>query len=148
MYNEMKELFEVSNEEYLREQRKIIKNNVSEYTLCGQVMLHLNNFKGASKYSPYYLDVEYNRNYGGRIKTIKNEETYWNEKIRECLKALIRKSLDNIWTYNGTELPQNICRYVLGVYYEINTSRMEVEIEYYQDGELSHNYTVSIESIR
>ena len=182
MYEEMKELFEASNVSFLREQKELIKSNVSERTLCGQLMLYLNNFKDTYNYSSYYVDVEYNRNYDGRIKTIKNEEEeiitincdlilhsrgenleqdnlialemkkstgkkQQKYKDRERLKALTRQSFDNIWTYNGTELPEHICRYVLGVYYEINISRMEVELEYYQNGALFHNYTVNIESI-
>ena len=180
MYEEMIELFEASNLSFLREQKELIESNVSERTLCGQLMLYINNFKNDSDYSSYYVDVEYNRNYGGRIKTIKNEEEeiitincdlilhsrgenleqdnlialemkkstgkkQQKDKDRERLKALTRQSFDNIWTKNGTELPEHICRYVLGVYYEINISRMEVELEYYRNGALLHTYTVNIE---
>lgn len=182
-YNEIKELFELANRNYLIEQKNLIKSGVSERTLCGQLMLYLNEVKDRARYSKYYVDVEYNRNINGRLKTIKDGEgeiitincdlilhsrgenllqdnlialemkkssgrRIDKEKDRERLKALTRQSFDNIWSYDGKSLPEHVCRYVLGVYYEINFSRMDALIEYYQDGELSHSYTMNIETVR
>lgn len=178
-YNEMKELFESANRKYLIEQKELIQSGVSERTLCGQLMLYLNKVKDNALYRQYYVDVEYNRNINGRLKTIKNGEgeiitincdlilhsrggnleqdnlialemkkssgrRSEKEKDRERLKALTRQSFDNIWNYDGKTLPEHVCRYILGVYYELNISRMEALVEYYQKGKLVQSYTLSI----
>lgn len=181
-YKKMKELFEVANIKYLNEQKKLIRSGVSERTLCGQLMLYLNNAKDNELnelYRTYYVDVEYNRNTNGRLKTIKDREgeiitincdlilhsrgenlvqdnlialemkksnriKNEKEKDRERLKALTRQSFDNIWSYDGKTLPKHVCRYILGVYYELNIPRMEVLVEYYRDGELIQSYNLKI----
>ncbi|MCM3189377.1 hypothetical protein QNK06_21940 [Bacillus subtilis] len=178
-YNEMRKLFELANSKYLIEQKELIQSGVSERTLCGQLMLYLNNEKDKTLYRQYYVDIEYNRNINGRLKTIKDREgeiitincdlvfhsrgenlvqdnlialemkksngrRSEKEKDRERLKALTRQSFDNIWSYDGKTLPKHVCRYILGVYYELNISRMEALVEYYQNGELIQNYTLSI----
>ncbi|TDL88733.1 hypothetical protein E2R55_16325 [Vibrio vulnificus] len=178
-FNEMKNLFELANNKYLIEQKKLIQSGVSERTLCGQLMLYLNEANEKTLYKQYYVDVEYNRNVNERLKTIKDGEgeiitincdlilhsrgenlvednlialemkksigsRSAKEKDRERLKALTRQSFDNIWSYDGQSLPEHVCRYILGVYYEINISRMEALIEYYQDGKLLHHYIINI----
>lgn len=178
-YDEIKALFELANRKYLIEQKKLIQSGVSERTLCGQLMLYLNEVKEKTLYRHYYVDVEYNRNFKRRLKTIKDGEgdiikincdlilhsrgenvaqdnlialemkkssgrIHEKEKDRERLKALTRQSFDNIWSYDGKSLPEHVCRYILGVYYEINILREEVLIEYYRNGELINSYTISI----
>ena len=41
-------------------------------------------------------------------------------KDRERLKALTRDSFDDVWSFDGTTLPEHVCRYIIGIYYEIN----------------------------
>ncbi|MFD1415699.1 hypothetical protein [Oceanobacillus jeddahense] len=170
-YNKMKELFEKSNDNFLSQQIKLIESRVSERTLCGQLMLYLNEEKNKTEYWKYYVDVEYNRNFHRKVKTIKNSEeeiirincdlilhsrgenliqdnliaiemkksnssNINKEKDKERLKALTKHSFDNVWSYDGKSLPKNVCRYILGVYYEFNISRGKVLLEYYMDGQL------------
>ena len=133
-------------------------------------MLHLHDIIAQEpSFKGYYTDVEYNRNRGGKLKTIINSEEKivnitcdlilhsWGvhlsqdnliaiemkksnrpqdskEKDRERLKALTKESYDDIWSYDGKSLPEHVCRYVLGVYYEIDYSRREIKIEYYREG--------------
>lgn len=179
LYTDLKNLFELANKNYLKDQKNLIQSGVSERTLCGQLMLYLNEAKEISKYSEYYCDVEYNRNFNRRLKTIIDGEgkTFKincdlilhsrgdnmsqdnlialemkksrgkgkdKEKDRERLKALTRQSFDNIWSFDGKSFPQHVCRYTLGIYYELNISRMEVLIEYYRNGELINSYTINI----
>lgn len=47
-----------------------------------------------------------------------------------------------MWPYDGCMLPEHVCRYVLGVYFEINYKQNLVEIEYYKQGELMNTYTM------
>ena len=49
----------------------LFETQVSERTLCGALMLDLNQLISCTKYSRYFVDVEYNRNIGGKLKTIK-----------------------------------------------------------------------------
>ncbi len=56
------------------------------------------------------------------------------EKDRERLVALTKDSFDDVWSFDGKALPEHVCRYVLGVYYEINYKRKSILIEYYCKG--------------
>lgn len=67
---EMVTLFESANSRLIARDEGLFANQVSERTLCGALMLHLNDIISVDEtLSGYYVDVEYNRNKGG-IKTI------------------------------------------------------------------------------
>lgn len=55
---------------------------------------------------------------------------------RERLMALTKDSFDNVWLFDGKTLPEHVCRYKLGVFYEINYKLKEILIEYYVGGDL------------
>lgn len=55
-----------------------------------------------------------------------------NDRLR--LIALTKDSYDDIWSYDGTVLPEHVCRYKLGVYYEINYTKKTILLEYYFNG--------------
>lgn len=182
-YNEMVDLFERANRTFLQKDIDLFYSGVSERTLCGALMLHLHDLIALdSSFDGYYTDVEYNRNRGGKLKTIKktvvgpemdivtincdlilhsrglhseqdnliaiemkksNRPQDSKEKDRERLKALTKESYDDIWSYDGKSLPEHVCRYVLGVYYEINYAHRKIMLEYYQKGKLGLKYSVS-----
>lgn len=59
------------------------------------------------------------------------------EKVsdRNRLIALTKDSYnDEVWSYDGKTLPEHVCRYVLGVYYEINLKEQIIYLEYYKRG--------------
>ena len=58
------------------------------------------------------------------------------EKINDRLRliALTKDSYDDIWSFDGKTLPEHVCRYILGVYYEINIKKKEIYLEYYRKG--------------
>lgn len=56
-------------------------------------------------------------------------------KDRKRLKILTRKSYNNIWSADGRTLPEHVCGYLLGIYYEVNIRTRKILIEYYYDGE-------------
>ena len=58
------------------------------------------------------------------------------EKDRERLIALTKDSFDDVWSFGGKALPEHVCRYVLGVYYEIDYKRKSILIEYYRKGRM------------
>ena len=47
-----------------------------------------------------------------------------------------------MWSFDGKELPEYVCRYKLGVYYEINIKEQIVHIEYYEKGEKTLEYNM------
>ncbi|MBR4290035.1 MAG: hypothetical protein IKT52_05270 [Oscillospiraceae bacterium] len=62
---------------------------------------------------------------------------------RERLIALTKNSYDGIWSFDGHTLPEYVCRYVLGVYYEIKYSEREILLEYYRRGTLVESKTIT-----
>lgn len=67
------------------------------------------------------------------------------QKDKERLKLLTKDSYDDIWSCNGTSLPEHVCHYQLGVYYEVNSSNKSILIEYYEKGEMIECYTMQYE---
>ena len=172
-YREMIRLFECANAAFLKNDKALLANQVSERTLCGALMLHIHDIISRDKkFAGYHVDVEYNRNKGA-IKTIyktirssheqvipiscdlivhsrgeivkqdnliaiemKKSTAFRLEKVkdRERLIALTKDSFDDVWSFDGKVLPEHVCRYILGVYYEINFHRQSIIIEYYRKG--------------
>lgn len=173
MIREMMVIFGKANSSFLEiEANDGIHLGVSERSLCGSLMLHLRKALDESDYCNYYVDTEYNRNEGGKLKTIVNgSETPVkitcdlivhsrgkivdqdnliaiemkrstrpkDEKDRDRirLRCLTRDSFDNIWSYDGKTLPGHVCRYALGVYYELDSRNRLAKIEYYSKGEIN-----------
>ena len=70
-----------------------------------------------------------------------NASSREKRKDRERLIALTKDSFNDVWAWDNN-FPEHVCRYVLGVYYEINYNRKEITIEYYRKGENVKKYTV------
>lgn len=181
-YDELKEFFLMANEMFLKQDISLLNSQVSERTLCGALMNHMNCLMAKSgEYEGYHTDVEYNRN-GGKLKAIKKTEKGTCEQIinitcdlimhsrgtnvmqdnlialemkkstarfsekqsdKERLIALTKDSFDEIWSFDGTALPEYVCRYLIGIYYEINFSRKEIFLEYYKQGECKGHQTLN-----
>lgn len=73
MARELAELFFSANSEFIKKDKKLFLSKVSERTLCGALMIKLYEQLRNSKYSNYYVDVEYNRN-NKKIKTCRIED--------------------------------------------------------------------------
>ena len=173
-YDQLKEMFLISNRSFIRDDKELLDSQVSERSLCGALMLHLNRLMLQSKdFEGYYTDVEYNRN-RGNIKTIKktirdqeeqvvsvtcdlimhsrgrhpeqdnliaiemkkaNRPVVEKAKDKERLRALTKDTFDDTWSYDGVTLPEHVCRYVIGIYYEIDFEDKKIRLEYYKQGE-------------
>lgn len=177
MIQEIVSVFEKASIGFLRDQKSFILTGVSERSLCGELMKYLSKELSETDLSKYYVDVEYNRNKGGKLKTIKNDKEIIipitcdiiihsrgeniiqdnliaiemkksshskidKDKDRARLIALTKDSFDNIWSYDGKTFPEHVCRYQLGVYYEMNLEKRVVETEYYMKGELQKKFFV------
>ena len=178
MENELVKIFERANKRFLKENAAFILSNVAERSLCSTLAQCLYLEIRHSKYSGYYVDVEYNRN-NGRIKTIYNEDLKVvtiicdlivhsrgeivekdnliaiemkkayrsmqekeNDKAR--LVALTKDSYDGVWSFDGKTLPEHVCGYDLGIYYEIDSKQRLVYIEYYAKGKKVRSYKEKI----
>lgn len=70
---ELEKIFEIANDSFLRNNRMLFETKVSERTLCGALMLELHEVLRKTRYFEYFVDVEYNRNAGGKLKTFKRK---------------------------------------------------------------------------
>ncbi|MDO5150295.1 MAG: hypothetical protein Q4D76_13020 [Oscillospiraceae bacterium] len=172
---ELKNIFFKANKRLLDIDSDLFISQVAERTLCGALKQHLDFYIPKSRFSGYYIDVEYNRNKNGKVKTccpfdedgipkpvtincdlivhsrgnnieqdnlIAIEMKKYNrprkekENDRRRLIALTKDKYDDIWSYDGTTLPEHVCRYKIGIYYEINYKKRTILLEYYYRGKL------------
>lgn len=78
---ELEKIFEIANDSFLRNNRMLFETKVSERTLCGALMLELHEVLRKTRYFEYFVDVEYNRNAGGKLKTFKRTINEVEEQI-------------------------------------------------------------------
>lgn len=62
VYEDLVTLFENANQKLLCKDFDLIEQNVSERTVCGNLMLHLSRSLWGTPFRLYHIDVEYNRN--------------------------------------------------------------------------------------
>lgn len=78
---ELERIFEEANDSFLRKNTMLFETRVSERTLCGALMIELHEVIKKTKYYRYFVDVEYNRNVGGTLKTLKKTIRGTDEQI-------------------------------------------------------------------
>lgn len=78
---ELERIFEKANDSFLEKNGMLFETQVSERTLCGALMIELHEVIKDTKYYKYFVDVEYNRNVGGTLKTVKKTVQGTDEKI-------------------------------------------------------------------
>ncbi len=66
-------------------------------------------------------------------KAYQNEESKDSDRIR--LKALTKDTYDEHWVYDSKKLPKHVCRYILGIFYEVDKDNNSVTIEFYKNGD-------------
>lgn len=179
-------IFEKANKQFLTSDHDLLLSKVSERTLCGALMLHLHNIIQKTEFSEYKVDVEYNRNKNGKVKThvktihgpndivvkincdlivhsrgkninqdnliaieMKKSDRKPEEKDSDRLRliALTKDSYDDIWSFDGKSLPEHVCRYVLGIYYEVDFKHELINIEYYQAGQKIEKKEIKIQEV-
>ena len=181
---ELEEIFEDANKSFIRKNTMLFQTRVSERTLCGALMIEIHEVLKRTKFSDYFVDVEYNRNIGGTLKTLKKTIRGLDEQIvtincdlivhsrgqnvsrdnlialemkksigrkvdkdndRNRLECLTKSPEQDVWSYGGKALPEHVCGYGLGVYYEVNFRRKIIFIEYYKEGYCYRKYEIEIE---
>lgn len=75
---------------------------------------------------------------------VKKSTRYTAEKNRdrERLIALTSAPSDDEYI-DSPKLPEHVCGYTLGIYYEINYHRRSILIEYYRNGEMAESSTLN-----
>lgn len=180
---ELEKIFEEANEAFLRKNKLLFDTRVAERTLCGSLMVELYERLRGTKFSDYFVDVEYNRNIGGKLKTIKKTIKGIDEQIitincdlivhsrgqnllcdnlialemkkssrsriekdrdRSRIECLTKSPEQDVWSYSGIALPEHVCGYGLGIYYEVNYRRNIILVEYYKNGYCYHQYEIAI----
>lgn len=68
---ELQKIFEKANKNFLKRDKLLLETKVSERSLCGALMLELYEVIKNTQYNNYYVDVEYNRNVNGKVKTFR-----------------------------------------------------------------------------
>lgn len=181
---ELEKIFEDANKSFIRKNTMLFQTRVSERTLCGALMIEIHEVLKRTKFSDYFVDVEYNRNIGGTLKTLKKTIRGLDEQIvtincdlivhsrgqnvsrdnlialemkksigrkvdkdndRNRLECLTKSPEQDVWSYGGKALPEHVCGYGLGVYYEVNFRRKIIFIEYYNEGYCYRKYEIEIE---
>lgn len=66
-------------------------------------------------------------------------------KDKKRLIALTKSSYNDVWSYDGTTLPEHVCRYLIGIYYEINIIDKTILLEFYSDGNFLYSLNKSFE---
>lgn len=67
----LEKMFEKANKDFIKKNIMLLETQVSERTLCGALMIEIYKVLKNTEFSKYYVDVEYNRNIGGKVKTIR-----------------------------------------------------------------------------
>jgi hypothetical protein len=162
-------LFKATLGLFFKDEIDSILNDVNERSLCGSLALHMDTERRRLGIHSYRVDVEYNRNRGKYLKTIKdrherviainadvilhsrgtvldqdnliafemkksNASTLEKQSDRERLEALTKDTFDDVWSFDGSALPEHVCRYALGVYMELNVRGRKVLLERYIKG--------------
>lgn len=174
-------IFENANKCFMQENIHLFDYEVSERSLCGSLMKNLHDELKDTDFNSYYVDIEYNRNKGGKLKTLvktinglqnkiikitcdlivhSRGENIANDNLialemkksnrpdsekdsdKERLSCLTKDRYDDIWSYDGVSFPEHVCRYVLGIYYEVDFEAKIIYIEYYRKGHNIGGYTV------
>lgn len=110
--------------EYNRNDRKvktIIDGNDRIISVCCDLIVHS---RGHNRWQDNLIAIEMKKS--NRPKT---------EKIadKERLVALTKDS-DGVWSADGITLPENVCGYALGIFYEINLRKCKIYLEFYSLG--------------
>jgi len=158
-YDALVKLFEEANENFINTDGHLFREDLSERTLCGALMLHIRDLmKKDMAFDGYHVDVEYNRNEGD-IKTLSNSNIFCDLIVHRCgeqdnLIALEMKKATNSSKSKGSDLKrleeltseQNGYKYVLGIYYKINHEKQCIMIKYYTSGAEKSEYSRLLKS--
>lgn len=178
VYEDLITIFESANRKLIKKDIDLIKRDTSERTICGALMMHLKSSVWGTPFSTYNIDVEYNRNRDGIVKTIldndmvvtnvtcdlivhsrgafieqdnlialemKKASRSKEEKTKDKNRLIaLTKSEYDTWSYDSKTFPKHVCRYILGVYYEISKDYNQIYLEYYRQGKMVFSQILNV----
>jgi len=105
--------------------KTILDDNLNVVSIQCDLIVHS---RGSNIKQDNLLAIEMKKSY--RDQSSKDQD-------RMRLRALTKSTYDNdIWAYDGKSFPERVCRYILGVFYEIDYDEQKINLEYYRNGEL------------
>lgn len=76
-------------------------------------------------------------------KTYRSQEEKENDRKRRI--ALTKSTYDNdVWSYDDKNFPEHVCRYIIGIYHEIDWENKKIIIESYKGGQLAENKIIKL----
>ncbi len=93
--------------------------------------------RGENKYQDNLLCIEMKKS---------NRSEISKEKDKVRLKLLTKKSFDGEWTPDGKTLPEHVCGYLLGIYYEVSVDNGTIYLEFYKNGESYKVENIALEN--
>jgi len=160
----LRESFRAAFAQFLEQETDNILNGTSERNLCAHLAPLLQQAAAAAGFAGYRTDVEYNRNQGGRVKTILDGEmrevritcdlilhSRGKNSAKDNLIAIEMKRLehpqseesyDDIWSADGVALPEHVCGYELGYFAELDHGARIFRFEEYQRGNLVDRFNI------
>lgn len=102
--------------------KTIIDNDCKEINITCDIIIHS---RGENIEKDNLLAIEMKKNTAPQRE--KDADKY-------RLRALTKKSYDDIWCFDGVSLPKHVCGYELGIYFEINSHSETAYIEYFHKG--------------
>lgn len=74
MLGKIMRIFIQSSDEFLVKEKELITSDVSERALCGAFVPTIMKYLEGTEFENYYTDIEYNRNFDRRVKTIIDDQ--------------------------------------------------------------------------
>ena len=80
------------------------------------------------------------------MKKKKNTKRYLENKQKDVdrLITLTKTTYDNVWSADGKALPEHVCGYILGIFYELDIQRRQINLEYYSMGALIGRNSINL----
>ena len=170
-YQKLKDLFWEANRAFIEKDLDLLYEDISERCLCGALMHELNKQLEKNGCNNYYADVEFNRN-KKRIKQLHNDDGFVSNILPDIIvHSRGKENLDNLLVLEMKKISANqqdkendrnrlkkmttlnyqgshhSYEYLLEIYYEIDFGKKRIFIEFYKDGEIVEENTLSYEDI-
>lgn len=119
--------------EYNRNQGKvktILEEGMEVITINCDVILHS---RGAILKQDNLIAIEMKKS---------NRTQEEKDSDRKRLRALTKDSYDDVWSFDGTALPEHVCGYIWGYYIELNSRSRTCLFEQYKKGVKIYNWVV------
>ena len=111
--------------------KTIINNKLEVVSITCDVIVHS---RGENISQDNLIAIEMKK-----TSALKSEKT----KDKDRLLALTKDRFDDVWSFDGKTVPEHVCRYLLGIYYELNICNRYIDLEYYSSGSLKRQERIT-----